>query len=71
MAFDIDLAVCRSIVVKLRAHFLVSFQNLFLVERTPEIDVLGLASPNSANFDCRYLPRSVFPLDLEAAWEVS
>jgi len=67
-AFGIDPAACRSIVVKSRGHFRAGFQHLFPAERVLEIDVPGLTSPNLANFDWRYLPRPVFPLDPEAAW---
>jgi microcystin degradation protein MlrC len=70
-AFGIDPAACRSIVVKSRGHFRVGFQHLFPPERILEIDVPGLTSPNLANFEWRHLPRPVFPLDPEAAWDPS
>ena len=68
-AFNIDLADCRSIVVKSRGHFRAGFAHLFPPERIFEVDVPGLTSPNLANFDWRYLPRPVFPLDPQAHWE--
>jgi microcystin degradation protein MlrC len=67
-AFGIDPATCRSIVVKSRGHFRAGFQHLFPPERILEVDVPGLTSPNLANFDWRFLPRPVFPLDAEASW---
>lgn len=70
-AFGIDPAVCRSIVVKSRGHFRAGFQHMFPPERIIEVDVPGLTSPNLANFDWRYLPRPVFPLDLDAEWDPS
>jgi microcystin degradation protein MlrC len=67
-AFGIDPAACRSIVVKSRGHFRAGFQHLFPPERILEVDVPGLTSPNLANFDWRFLPRPVFPLDAEVSW---
>jgi microcystin degradation protein MlrC len=67
-AFGIDPSSCRSIVVKSRGHFRAGFQHLFPAERILEIDVPGLTSPNLANFDWRFLPRPVFPLDQNASW---
>jgi microcystin degradation protein MlrC len=68
-AFGIDPEACRSIVVKSRGHFRAGFQHLFPPERILEVDVPGLTSPNLANFNWRFLPRPVFPLDPEASWE--
>lgn len=68
-AFGIDVAGARSIVVKSRGHFRAGFQHLFPPERTREVDVPGLTSPNLANFDWKGLPRPVFPLDPEASWQ--
>jgi microcystin degradation protein MlrC len=67
-AFGIDPSACRSIVVKSRGHFRAGFQHLFPAERILEVDVPGLTSPNLANFDWRFLPRPVFPLDPDASW---
>lgn len=67
-AFGIDPTSCRSIVVKSRGHFRAGFQHLFPPERILEVDVPGLTSPNLANFNWRYLPRPVFPLDADASW---
>jgi microcystin degradation protein MlrC len=58
----------RSVVVKSRGHFRAGFNHLFPPERIVEVDVPGLTSPNLANFDWKYLPRPVFPLDKEATW---
>ena len=67
-AFGIDPSACRSIVVKSRGHFRAGFQHLFPPERILEVDVPGLTSPNLSNFNWRYLPRPVFPLDPDASW---
>ena len=67
-AFGVDPTSCRSIVVKSRGHFRAGFQHLFPPERILEVDVPGLTSPNLANFNWRYLPRPVFPLDADASW---
>jgi len=67
-AFGIDPSACRSIVVKSRGHFRAGFQHLFPPERILEVDVPGLTSPNLVNFNWRYLPRPVFPMDQEATW---
>jgi len=67
-AFGIDPASCRSIVVKSRGHFRAGFQHLFSPKRILEVDVPGLTSPNLVNFDWRFLPRPVFPLDQDASW---
>ncbi|MED5390974.1 MAG: M81 family metallopeptidase [Pseudomonadota bacterium] len=69
-AFGIDPANCRVIVVKSRGHFRAGFEHLFNPDQIYEVDVPGLTSPNLATFDWQYLPRPVFPLDIEAAWSV-
>jgi microcystin degradation protein MlrC len=69
-AFGIDPANCRVIVVKSRGHFRAGFEHLFNPDQIHEVDVPGLTSPNLATFDWQYLPRPVFPLDIEAAWSV-
>lgn len=67
-SFGLDCASARSVIVKSRGHFRAGFDYLFGPERTHEVDVPGLTSPNLANFDWKYLPRPVFPLDEEATW---
>ena len=67
-ALGIDVVGARSVVVKSRGHFRAGFNHLFPPERIVEVDVPGLTSPNLANFDWKYLPRPVFPLDKEATW---
>lgn len=64
----LDVVGARSIVVKSRGHFRAGFQHLFPPERTLEVDVPGLTSPNLANFDWKGLPRPVFPLDPDTTW---
>lgn len=67
-ALGLDVVGARSVVVKSRGHFRAGFSHLFPPERIVEVDVPGLTSPNLANFDWRYLPRPVYPLDPEAGW---
>jgi microcystin degradation protein MlrC len=67
-ALGIDVVGARSVVVKSRGHFRAGFNHLFPPDRIVEVDVPGLTSPNLANFDWRYLPRPVFPLDPDASW---
>ena len=64
----LDVVGARSIVVKSRGHFRAGFQHLFPPERTIEVDVPGLTSPNLANFDWKGLPRPVYPLDPQTTW---
>ncbi len=68
-AVGVDPTGARSIVVKSRGHFRAGFKHLFPPERIIEVDVPGLTSPNLANFEWSGLPRPVFPLDPDAAWE--
>lgn len=71
-SFGLDVEAARSVVVKSRGHFRAGFQHLFPAERTIEVDVPGLTSPNLANFNWRFLPRPVYPLDGEKArWDAS
>ncbi|NQW09670.1 MAG: M81 family metallopeptidase [Alphaproteobacteria bacterium] len=67
-ALGLDVVGARSIMVKSRGHFRAGFNHLFPPERIVEVDVPGLTSPNLANFDWRYLPRPVFPLDPDTTW---
>ncbi|MED5474164.1 MAG: microcystinase MlrC family protease, partial [Pseudomonadota bacterium] len=57
-----------SIVVKSRGHFRAGFSHLFSDEQIIEVDVPGLTSPNLSNFNWKYLPRPVYPLDENASW---
>ena len=40
---------------------------MFPAERSVEVDLPGLASPNLANFDWKYVQRPFFPIDGNAA----
>jgi len=69
--FGLDVAAARSVVVKSRGHFRAGFEHLFTPERIVEVDAPGLTSPNLANFDWRFLPRPVYPLDPETTWDAT
>ncbi|MDO9709149.1 M81 family metallopeptidase [Paracraurococcus lichenis] len=65
----IDIAQARCVVVKSRGHFRAGFDEFFGEDRILEVDAPGLTSPVLANFAWKRLPRPVFPIDPEAAWE--
>jgi len=65
----IDIAAARVVVVKSRGHFRAGFDEFFPPERVFEIDTPGLTSPILANFPFRRLPRPIWPLDPDAAWQ--
>ena len=67
--FGVDAAEARSTVVKSRGHFRAGFQHLFPPERIIEADVPGLTSPNLSNFPWKHMPRPVYPMDPETAWD--
>ena len=67
-AFGLDPSWFGSIVVKSRGHFRAGFSHLFSDEQIIEVDVPGLTSPNLSNFNWKYLPRPVYPLDENASW---
>ena len=67
-AFGLDPSSFRSIVVKSRGHFRAGFSHLFSDEQIIEVDVPGLTSPNLSNFNWKYLPRPVYPLDENTSW---
>ena len=66
--FGIDIAACRTVVVKSRGHFRAGFDEFFPDTRIFEVDAPGLTSPVLTNFDWKRLPRPVFPLDDAARW---
>ena len=67
--FDLDIAQARVVVVKSRGHFRGGFDEFFKPEQIYEVDCPGLTSPVLANFTWTKLPRPVYPLDEETAWE--
>ena len=69
-AFGIDPSTCRTIIVKSRGHFRAGFKHLFRPEQIIEIDVPGLTSPNLNNFDWKYLPRPIYPIDSNVVWSI-
>ena len=65
----VDIAAARSVVVKSRGHFRAGFDEFFPDDRIFEVDAPGLTSPVLRNFRWRRLPRPLFPLDPDAAWQ--
>ena len=66
--FGLDIAQARTVVVKSRGHFRGGFDEFFKPEQIYEVDCPGLTSPVLANFTWTKLPRPVYPLDEETAW---
>ncbi|HEX9702108.1 MAG TPA: M81 family metallopeptidase [Rhodospirillales bacterium] len=67
--FGLDIAKARTVVVKSRGHFRAGFDEFFGPEQVIEVDTPGLTSPVLSRFDFKNLPRPVFPLDQDAAWD--
>ncbi len=65
----VEVEAARTIVVKSRGHFRAGFDIYAGPDRTWEVDAPGLVSPILSRFVFTGLPRPVFPLDAEAAWE--
>jgi microcystin degradation protein MlrC len=65
----VNIAAARSVVVKSRGHFRAGFDEFFPDDRIFEVDAPGLTSPVLRNFRWRRLPRPLFPLDPDAAWQ--
>ena len=67
--FGLDIARARTVVVKSRGHFRAGFDEFFGPERVIEVDAPGLTSPVLSRFDFKNLPRPVYPLDPDTAWD--
>jgi microcystin degradation protein MlrC len=65
----LDIAAARSVIVKSRGHFRAGFDEFFPPERVLEIDTPGLTTPVLSRFPFKHLPRPVFPLDPDTAWQ--
>jgi microcystin degradation protein MlrC len=65
----IDIAAARTVVVKSRGHFRAGFDEFFAPAQVYEVDTAGLTSPAIDRIAFRNLPRPVFPLDADAAWQ--
>ena len=65
----LDIALARTVVVKSRGHFRAGFLPWFTSDRVFEVDTAGLTSPVLDRFDWQGLPRPVYPLDPETAWQ--
>jgi microcystin degradation protein MlrC len=69
-ALGIDIAACRTLVVKSRGHFRAAFDEFFPDERIVEVDVPGLTTPVLRNVPYQHIPRPLYPLDDDWGWEV-
>ena len=67
--FGIRIAGARSVVVKSRGHFRAAFDQLFSDDRIVEVDVPGLTTPILTRVPYRNVPRPIFPLDPDMAWD--
>jgi microcystin degradation protein MlrC len=65
----LDPRAARVVVVKSRGHFRAGFDEVAPPERILEVDAPGLTSPVLSRFPFRRLPRPIYPLDEDAAWE--
>jgi microcystin degradation protein MlrC len=66
----LDITTARAVVVKSRGHFRAGFDEFFAPDQVIEVDTPGLTSPILTRFDFRYLPRPVFPVDAQVAWQL-
>ena len=66
----LDIAEVRTVVVISRGHFRAGFDEFFGPDQVIEVDTPGLTSPILSRFDFQYLPRPVFPVDLDVEWRI-
>lgn len=65
----LDIPAARSLIVKSRGHFRAGFDEFFPDEHIIEVDVPGLTTPVLSQVAWRHMPRPMYPLDPEMAWE--
>ncbi|MCC7283913.1 MAG: MlrC C-terminal domain-containing protein, partial [Acetobacteraceae bacterium] len=65
----IDLAKARSLMVKSRGHFRAGFDEFFAGERIIEVDVPGLTTVVLSRVPWKHVPRPIWPLDPDVAWQ--
>ena len=65
----LDIARIGTLIVKSRGHYRAGFDEYFDNAHIHDVDSPGLTTPNLAHLDFKQLPRPVFPLDPEAAWQ--
>ncbi len=68
-ALGVDLADIRVLVAKSRGHFRAAFEGFADPRDILEVDCPGLTTPNLRSLSWTRLPRPVYPLDDEAAWQ--
>lgn len=66
----IDISQVRILVVKSRGHYRAGFDEYFKPDQIHDVDSKGLTTPNLAQVPFRRLPRPVWPLDMNASWDV-
>jgi microcystin degradation protein MlrC len=67
--FGIDVAALRGVVVKSRGHFRAAFAEFFRDDQILEVDAPGLATQGLHNLRYRNIPRPIYPLDPDTAWQ--
>jgi microcystin degradation protein MlrC len=65
----IDISQAKFVIVKSRGHYRAGFDEFFSNDRIFDVDSPGLTTPNLAQVEFKRLPRPVWPLDKEAAWQ--
>lgn len=68
--FGIDILALRVLVLKSRGHFRAGFDIFFPDARIFELDVPGMTSNVSENFDFKGLKRPSYPLDPDTEWHL-
>ena len=66
----IDLHSLRGLVVKSRSHFRAGFNDIFSDAQIIEIDGPGLVTPMLQRVPWTRLPRPIWPLDADMAWQI-
>lgn len=69
--FGVDLRTLRSLVVKSRGHFRAGFDDIFADEQIVEVDAPGLTTPVLSRVPYENIPRPIYPIDPDMAWEVT
>ncbi|CAM3566299.1 Microcystinase C [Bordetella sputigena] len=65
----IDIATVRNLIVKSRGHYRAGFDEFFTPDRIHDVDSPGLTTPNLRRVNFQRLPRPVWPLDTDVAWQ--
>lgn len=66
--FGLKIAEFRTLVVKSLAHFRAGFDEFVTPENIHEVDAGGMTTPVQSRYKYKYLPRPIYPLDLDMVW---